>query len=121
LVLTKGERTEKIRPLSREQRDRLLEAAEAEPRLAALFHLLVKAGLRPSEAVALRPDDLDLAARTVRVERALDLRGRIKPTKTSETRSVDLTPELAAALRGAAVGQRPRFWNQNLEPKGTGG
>ena len=98
-VLTKGERTEKIRPLSREQRDRLLEAAEAEPRYAALFHLLVKAGLRPGEALALRPDDLDLAARTVRVERALDLRGRIKPTKTSETRGVDLTPELAAALR----------------------
>jgi integrase len=98
-VLTKGDRTAKIRPLSREQRDRLLEAAEAEPRFAALFHLLVKGGLRPGEALALRPDDLDLTGRTARVERALDLRGRIKCTKTSETRSVDLTPELTVALR----------------------
>lgn len=98
-VLTKADRTEKIRPLSRDERDRLLLAAEAEPRYVVLFHVLAKAGLRPSEAFALRPDDVDLVARTVRVERALDLRGQVKDIKTSEARTVDLTPEVTALLR----------------------
>ena len=60
--------------------------------------LLAKAGLRPGEAFAIKPGDLDLRERTVRVERAWNL-GRIKPTKTYEERVVDLTPELVATLQ----------------------
>jgi integrase len=62
-----------------------------------LFAILAKGGLRPGEAFALKPGDLDLRARTIRVERAWN-HGRIKATKTYEERVVDLTPEVATAM-----------------------
>jgi integrase len=63
------------------------------------FNLLAKAGLRPGEAYALQPGDLDLEGeRTVRVERAWTGTA-IKATKTEEMRAVDLTPELVTLLR----------------------
>ena len=62
----------------------------------ALRAVLAKAGLAPSEAFALQPGDIDWGGRTVRVERAWNL-GRVKPTKTYEERTVDLTPELVRA------------------------
>ena len=96
--LTPAERLQKVRPMTWEQRDAFLAAAAGEPPYAVLFAILAKAGLRPSEAFALKPGDLDACERTLRVERAWSL-GRLKPTKTYEERTVDLTPELAAALQ----------------------
>jgi integrase len=99
-TLTASERLEKIRPMSWEHRDTLLAAAAAlSRRYHALFELLLKAGLRPGEAFALTPADLDLARQTVRVERAATMGGRIKDTKTHEMRDVDLTPGLVVTLR----------------------
>jgi integrase len=95
--LNAAERLQRIRPMSWEQRDAFLEAAAKERPYGTLFAILAKAGLRPGEAFALRPGDLDLRERTARVERAWNL-GRIKPTKTYEERVVDLTPELVAML-----------------------
>ncbi len=95
--LTSAERLQKIRPMTWEQRDAFLAAAASERQYWALFVLLVKAGLRPSEAFALRPGDVDWRGRTLRVERAWNL-GREKPTKTYEERTVDLTPEVIQAL-----------------------
>ena len=80
-----------------EQRTLFLDAATREPRYGALFATLAKAGLRPGEAFALTPGDIDLRSATLNVERAINL-GRIKPTKTSERRTVDLSPELLRAL-----------------------
>ena len=51
-------------------------------------------GLRPSELTALQPGDLDLPGKTVRVERSLDLDGKVKLTKTEGTRVVDLSDRL---------------------------
>ena len=62
---------------------------------ATLFAVLAKAGLRPGEAFALKPGDIDWTERTVRVERAWNLE-RVKPTKTYEERTVDLTPSSSA-------------------------
>jgi integrase len=59
--------------------------------------VLAKAGLRPGEAFALQLGDVDLQAQTLQVERAVNL-GRIKPTKTYDCRTVDLTPELIREL-----------------------
>ncbi len=84
----------RIKPMSWAKRDRFLEAVAAERRYLALFAVLAKAGLRPGEALALRPDDVDLPARQLHVERAVSL-GQIKGTKTHETRVVDLSPNLA--------------------------
>src|SRR5262249_40034272 len=66
--------------------------------------VLAKAGLRPGEAYALKAADLDFTAKTVVVERALDLTREVKRTKTAETRTVDLSNDLVAALR------RHLFW-----------
>jgi integrase len=63
-----------------------------------LFLFLADTGARPSEALAVRWEDVDLAGRTVVIERALDLGGKVKPTKTGEARRIDLTSRLAAAL-----------------------
>ncbi len=95
--LTPAERVQKVRPMTWEQRDAFLAAAAGDRPYGTLFQVLAKAGLRPGEGFALKPGDLDLRERTMRVERAWSL-GRLKPTKTYEERTVDLTPELATAL-----------------------
>jgi integrase len=46
-----------------------LEASSKERPCAVLFALLAKAGLRPGDAFAIKPGDLDHRERTVRVER----------------------------------------------------
>jgi integrase len=98
-ALTQAERLQKVRPMSWQDRDALLAASVSQRRYHALFSVLTKAGLRPGEAFALQPGDLDLKARTLRVERAVTLGGRVKDTKTHDARTVDLTPDLAQTLR----------------------
>jgi integrase len=63
-----------------------------------MFLTLADGGLRPGEALALQWEDVDLNDRTVNIERALSRGGRIKTTKTGESRRVDLTTRLADAL-----------------------
>ncbi len=95
--LTPAERVQKIRPMSWEQRDAFLAEIAGVPRYGMLFTLLAKTGLRPGEAFALKPDDLDRREGTVRVERAWSL-GRLKSTKTYEERTVDLSPDVLGRL-----------------------
>jgi len=95
--LSAAERVQKIRPMSAEQRTAFLAAAGGYGRYATLFAVLATAGLRPSEAFALKPDDIDMHAHTLRVERALSL-GVVKATKTAEARSVDVAPGLLRNL-----------------------
>lgn len=54
-------------------------------------------GLRPSEQIALRWDDVDWKRRTIRIERAR-VRAVLKGTKTSRVREVDLTDRMVAVL-----------------------
>jgi len=123
--LSRAERQKKIRPLAHEQLAALLEAAfdritAAERRISAedddsasrsdyqqalraarrdavLFLTLADTGLRPGEALALQWEDFDCAARLLHVERAVSLRA-VKPTKTEESRTVDLTQRLSDTL-----------------------
>jgi integrase len=91
-----------IRPLTREQRDAALAEAGNHPdrRPPVLFELLAKAGLRPSEAYALTPGDVDFTGGTLRVERGLEMKRRtVRATKTYERRAVDLTPEMVRTLK----------------------
>jgi integrase len=98
-VLSAAERLQKIRPLSWDQRDALLAEAAVDRRHAALVATLAKAGLRPGEGFALKVGDVDSKNLTVRVERSATDDGSVKDTKTHETRTVDLTPDLAATLK----------------------
>ncbi|MGB4889525.1 MAG: tyrosine-type recombinase/integrase [Nitrospira sp.] len=66
---------------------------------AMLFRTCIKAGLRPGEARALKPGDIDFVGRRLRVERAATLHGNVKNTKTGETRWVDLSDGLLAELK----------------------
>jgi integrase len=94
--MTKAQRLAHIRPLSEQDRDRVLAHAGE---LRALYETMAKAGLRPGEAYAARVDDLDLDKRTLLVERALNLDGTVKETKTGGSRVVRLTASLVRTLR----------------------
>jgi len=91
-----------IRPMTYQQLAVCLRAARqhCSPRDALLLLTLADTGLRPSEALALQWPDVDTTGRTITVERAVTLRGRIKPTKTEKSRPVDLSSRLAEALAG---------------------
>jgi len=71
--------------------------SRASKRDSAFFLTLADTGLRPGEALALQWEDVDITARSLNVERAVST-GRIKATKTEESRRVDLTARAAEAL-----------------------
>jgi integrase len=99
---TAGERRGAIKAFEVDQLRAFLAAAEtAAPRHAMLFRTMVATGLRPGEAVALQPEDLDYAKGRIRIARAIT-RGRIQPCKTTaqgEFHYVDMPTELAEELK----------------------
>ena len=62
---------------------------------------MIRCGLRPGEAFALRHGDVDLAKEIIHIERSVTETGHIKATKTYEERDVDISgdPRLVALLR----------------------
>ncbi|MBI3806770.1 MAG: site-specific integrase [Nitrospirae bacterium] len=104
--LGKSKRSPEVHSMSREQvaqfkqtMDTMRQDGRLDLRWVMLFTTMAGTGLRPSEALALRPGDLDLSRKRLRVERALDADGSVKPTKTEETREVDLSDPLTASLK----------------------
>jgi integrase len=91
-----------IRPLSRDEARRLLEAARGD-RLEALYVLAVHCGLRQGELLGLRWEDVDLDAATLRVRRSLNTARegpRFIPPKTARgRRTVKLNRPAVEALR----------------------
>jgi integrase len=95
---------------------------------AVLLVVLLKTGLRPAEALGLRPADIELTRGLLRVERSLELGSRrLRPTKTYQRRTVDLSTDLRgllgehlAWLREEALG---KGWGECewLFPSTTGG
>jgi len=100
--ISKTERTKHIRPLSKEHLAVFLAKTQHRKlcslRDAALYLVLADTGVRPSEALALRYEDLDPVTRTLHVERAVSAAGTIKGTKTEAARDVDVTRRLADTL-----------------------
>ena len=96
--ITQAEQQEKIRPMSERQPGVFLGVADCEPRYSTFFAVCALAGLRPGEARALSPGDIDLDNRKLRVERSL-WKNRLKRTKTSERREVDLCRDLIRRLQ----------------------
>jgi integrase len=88
-------------PLSAEEARKLLSATHGH-RLDALWALLLMLGLRRSEACALQWDDVDFAARTLRISKSVqrvDGQLREMPTKTRRSnRTVHLPPRCLYAL-----------------------
>ena len=77
----------------------LMDTVEAHfPEHHALFLLLLRTGMRVGEALALQPGDIDFNGRFITVQRGLSRR-RIETPKSGKSRRVDMTPQLADALR----------------------
>ena len=105
-LATPADRVRAIKPMTWEQRTLLLDAAMQEPRWGALLATLAKAGLRPGEAFALRPDDIDFREKTISVERAASY-GRIKATKTYERSLTSSSLTTTAASRTSGPRAKP--------------
>ena len=101
--ITALERRKSIRAMSAEQLAAFLGAAESAPVVyGALFATMARTGLRPGEAIALQPDDLDFQSYKIHVTRALS-HGLVGSTKTGESRLVDMSRQLASLLRAFLV------------------
>ena len=104
--MTAEDRTRAIRPLDENALIRFLESARTDSAYYPLFLLLAHSGMRPSEAYALKWNDIDFERREILVERALSA-GLVGTTKTGRPRRVDMSPELCEAL-GQLHGLRER-------------
>jgi integrase len=95
LVESPRQRQERIKAMTREQIEALLQAAD--PRYWPLFLLLARAGMRLGEALGLQWDDLDLSDRTARIETWSG--DRIGTPKSGAARTVHLSRQTCEALR----------------------
>ena len=92
-----------VDPLTFEEVQNLLAAATGQDR--AVFTVLIFAGLRPNEALALRWEDIDFDREVIKVRRTLSRFGGLGLPKTSYSeREVDML----APVRGALQEQRAR-------------
>ena len=74
-------------------------AGHLSPSYSALLFLMLHTGLRPGEAQALKPGDVDFHGSRLRVERSATIEGCIKGTKTGVPRWVDLGPKTLERLK----------------------
>ena len=93
-------RKKRIRPFNAHEREVFLEAIRGQW-LGPLLETMLRCGLRPGEAYALRPDDVDLESERIHVHRSVTEDGQLKGTKTDESRYVDIRPypQLVALLQ----------------------
>lgn len=91
---------EHVDPFTRDELEALLREAQATmPEWAPFVLCLARTGIRISEALALQPDDLDFAQRTIWIRRN-GYRRRVTTPKSNRTRKVDMSQQLARTLQG---------------------
>ena len=128
-AVSPAERQQRIRPMTYEQLDRFLKAAETHcPKRDALYFLVMAdTGLCPGEGAGLQWADVDCTNRELHVRRAITETRQEKLTKTESPRTVDLSARLAAALsqrqaelekEALLAGEDPSPW---LFPSRVGG
>lgn len=107
---------EEIRPLDPDQVDTLLTlldtyvldkaSSQRRPhRMAALYHVAIRCGLREGELIGLRWSDIDLERRELRVTGQIQ-KGKRKGAKYRSHRTLPLTPDLVRVLRWHQQNQR---------------
>ncbi len=75
------------------------------PQHYALFLCYLRTGMRPSEALALQWEDIDLRGRFIEVRRNISA-GHVLTTKTGKGRRVDMSRQLAEALEAHRTTQK---------------
>lgn len=85
-----------VQPLTREEVELFLEQCESD--LYPFFLCAFRTGMRLGELLALEWGDIDFNSRFIEVKRSYK-RGRMSPTKTGKSRRVDMSDQLAEALR----------------------
>jgi integrase len=97
-------RSEQVLPFTHEEEWRVLETAkEHYPHHYPFILLLFRTGLRVGEAVALRPEDLDLRKRSVWVQRNFTAGQLSNSPKSRQKRKVDLAEDLVAIFKDYLV------------------
>jgi integrase len=98
----------RVKAMTRAERDRFLATAERlEPWWAPAWTVQVLTGLRPGELLALEEPDVNLSARTLRVDRTLSDDGeRVDTPKGGIGRDVDLSNEACRVLRAHLTRRR---------------
>ena len=98
LAKSTAARQEDVKAFDRAQLARFLVTAErVTPRLAPLFLLIARTGVRLGEGLALQWEDVDLTTRTLHVRRNLSA-GEVGTPKSGAGRDVDLSQHLADRL-----------------------
>ena len=87
------------RSLTAKQQATLLRLMEQNQQLHVAALVMLRCGLRPSEMLALRRNDVDLKKRELHVLYSMDMDGTLKDTKNHERRTIPLTLDAAAALK----------------------
>jgi integrase len=96
-------RQEAIKAMTREQLGAFLEATRrVSPAYVPLFATLAGTGMRLGEALGLQWQDLDFAAKTIRVQRAIS-GSEIQSPKSGHGRDVQMSVELAQILQRAQM------------------
>jgi len=98
-IIKAKDRTEDMDPLSASELQHLLDTVQAKfSAHYVLFLLLARTGLRIGEALALQPGDIDFNGRFIKVQRGIS-RGKVELPKSGKTRLVDMSAQLAEALK----------------------
>jgi integrase len=113
---------EEVHPLTNEQARKLLNTVKGD-RLEALYVVAIQCGLRQGEILALRWEDVDLAARTIQVRRTITRDGgkhTVGSAKTAKgSRTVKLTKDATEALQEhlerqlAEIDKAGEKWQEN--------
>lgn len=88
----------------------LAAAAEIHPRLAVMFRLGLRTGLRVGELLAVQRHDIDLRGRRLDVGRAIDWRHRVGLPKGGRVADMPLSRDVVAALRPLLTGDAAVPW-----------
>jgi len=100
LALVPASRIDKVLALSDQEREILLDAAVKDEEFYPLLFTLDRSGVRVGELSALRPEDVDLDKRDLRISKTRIARGDVqdKPKSRASERTVDMSHELCDML-----------------------
>ncbi len=94
---------------------------ELYPNLAPFFFTLLRTGMRTSEGIGLKPEDVDFDEMVINIRRAI-VEGELTTPKNGKNRIVEMTPQLASALQDH-MSKLPGEWlftNGNGKPLDAG-